>query len=86
MPGELFLGLKEGDFILLPFLIKELKLYCRQLLFSYGSSNFEDIVLKVSSNYRGICSKNYYNPQISQEEQIIRLTEFHEKYKNSIAS
>ena len=86
LPGELFLGKKEGDYILLPFKGKELKLYCRQLPFRYGSCNFEDMVLRVSSSYGGICSENYYNPPISQKEQIRRLKEFHEKYKMSIAS
>nr|QBK86414.1 MAG: F-box domain protein [Marseillevirus LCMAC102] len=84
LPGILFIGKKEGDVVIFPFKGKEIKLICRQLSYRYGSSPFEQVFELITSRRGGICSPEYYTPELSTEEQCAKLQHLHDTYVQSI--
>lgn len=84
LPSEIFMGKKEGDFIMFQFKGRDVKLFLKQQEHRYSGRNFEDLILRMGEGHGGICSPTYYTPPLSQEDQIKLLDDFCEKYKASI--
>jgi len=84
LPSELFIGKKEDDFIMFPFKGRDVKLFLKQQQYRYNRMNFEDLIIRMAEGHGGICSPTYYTPPLSQEDQILLLDDFSERYKKSI--